>query len=97
MLIERNSRKYTLIASPVRFLPPWCLLWDISSKRRMQEFRLVCMVLHLLTVGAAALLTPPRPGAPMHFWYDALFDRPHTDRWGKRWTADNPWKPLPGP
>ena len=47
--------------------------------------------------GGWCCITPPKPGAPMHFWYDALFDQPHTDRWGKKWTAENPWKPYPGP
>eukprot|EP00964_Phaeocystis_antarctica_P042987 scaffold24648_cov67-Phaeocystis_antarctica.AAC.2 len=29
-----------------------------------------------------------------HYWYDV---HPHTDRWGRKWTADRPWTPSPGP
>ena len=41
--------------------------------------------------------SPERPGGPGHYWYDMLFDGPHTDRWGRVWTANQPWRPTPGP
>ena len=47
--------------------------------------------------GGWCCVDPPARGAPMHYWYDALFDQPHTDRWGRKWTADRPWTPSPGP
>ena len=47
--------------------------------------------------GGWCCVDPPTRGAPMHYWYDALFDQPHTDRWGRKWTADRPWTPSPGP
>jgi len=47
--------------------------------------------------GGWCCVDPPTRGAPMHYWYDALFDQPHTDRWGRKWTVDHPWTPFPGP
>jgi len=32
-----------------------------------------------------------------HFWYDLLWDQPHTDRWGRQFTVDRPYTPIPGP
>jgi hypothetical protein len=32
-----------------------------------------------------------------HYWYDALWDVPHTDRHGRTWTRDRPYVPTAGP
>ena len=47
--------------------------------------------------GGWCCVDPPSRGAHMHYWYDVLFDRPHTDRWGRKWTAEHLWTPSPGP
>ena len=37
-------------------------------------------------------------GAFGHFWYDALWDVEHTDRFQRRWSpSSRPWEPTPGP
>ena len=50
--------------------------------------------------GWCCVSAPPgaKPGFKGHYWYDMQFDYvPHTDRWGRRWGAERPWRPEPGP
>ena len=50
--------------------------------------------------GGWCCVEPPKRGAHMHYWYDMLWDLPHTDRWGKRWEGrdhEGRWRPMPGP
>jgi hypothetical protein len=47
--------------------------------------------------GGFCCVEPERRGAHMHFWYNLLWDTPHVDRWGRRWTKEKPWVPVVGP
>ena len=47
--------------------------------------------------GGYCCVEPERRGAHMHFWYDLLWDTPHVDRFGRRWTEAQPWTPTVGP
>lgn len=48
--------------------------------------------------GGFCCVEPEKRGAFGHFWYDLLWDRPHTDRWGRTWAPpQKPWVPTPGP
>ena len=48
--------------------------------------------------GGFCCVEAERRGGFGHFWYDLLWDVPHTDRWGRRWSPDQkPWVPTPGP
>ena len=47
--------------------------------------------------GGYCCVEPEKRGSFGHFWYDLLWDVPHTDRWGRVWTSEKPWVPTPGP
>lgn len=47
--------------------------------------------------GGWCCVAPAVRGALTHFWYDLLYDTPHVDRFGRKWTAEKPWTATPGP
>ena len=64
-----------------------------SDRRRAQAFTETVKPLG----GGWCCVEAERRGAFGHYWYDALFDQPHTDRFNRRWGSERPWVPTPGP
>ena len=52
---------------------------------------------NLKPLGGGWCCVTPEGRTPGHYWYDFLFDLPHTDRFGRLWGVERPWRPTPGP